>query len=88
MIIPQFEDNSGNWQKAAIRLSNKIRMHVNNTNLDPTLMKGHNRVNKTCIITNGNLSGSLFLGSKRKEWYEKPAKYSRFMIILTSLVTD
>ena len=68
MIIPPFEDNWGDWQKAAIRLSNKIRIHVNNTNLGPTLMKGHNRVNKICIITNGNLSGSPFLGSKRKEW--------------------
>ena len=68
MIIPTFEDNSGDWQNSAIRLSNKIRIHVNNTNLGPTLMKGHNRVNKICIITNGNLSGSPFLGSKREEW--------------------
>ena len=69
MIIPPFEDNSGDWQKAAIRLSNKIRIHVNNTNLGPTLMKGLNRVNiMIYIITNGNLSGSPFLGSKRKEW--------------------
>ena len=68
MIIPPFEDNWGDWQKAAIRLSTKTRIHVNNTNLGSTLMKGHNRVNRICIINSGSLLGSPFLGSKRKEW--------------------
>ena len=68
MIISPLENNSGDWQKAEIRFSKKIRIHFNNTNLSPTLMKGHNRDNKICVITDGNLSGSPFLGSKRKEW--------------------
>ena len=70
MIILPFEDNWGVWQKAAIRLSNKISIHVNSTNFGPSLMKGHKRVYKICIglINSGNLSGSPFLGSKRKEW--------------------
>ena len=68
MIIPPLEDNSGDWQKAAIRFINKFRINFNNTNFSSTLMKGHDRGNKICIMTDGNLSGSPFLENKKKKW--------------------
>ena len=66
MIIPPIEDNLGDRQKAAIRLSNEIRKHVNNTNLGPTVMKAHNRVNLICIINSVKLSDSPLSGVKER----------------------
>ena len=43
MIIPPFESNWGDWPKAAIRLSNKIRTHVNSTNLTPIYIHNDER---------------------------------------------